>query len=240
MKLLSNLHKSILILFLILLSACDKNPTSPEKEEALEGHIENWYNGGFRSTLYICVGALHQNTVSDSVQLTSDGDFSIPLPLLTPPDSILKFFTLSEDSNELTIKHDKRVFSNLNTRYTMLLLQGFFQPKTMRYNLYAQTKSPTADSIYLAGDCRFEYYYFTEPTTIKGFYSLSITSPGLNFSYVTNYNVSVSAGWNQLKTTITFIDDQKIIYEVTSGNFVSDKWFAAAYILYGFNGLPLL
>lgn len=145
----------IVVLLLFLFFNCHDNPSSPENISlSLTGKIENWNNSWFQNELYICAEGNSISAVLDSTQISTDGNFSINLPFPNPPISVLKFFTLVEDSNQYVVKQDKRIFSNLNSKYVPLHLKGYDTPKSLAFYLYAQNKSPITDSIYNSGDYR--------------------------------------------------------------------------------------
>lgn len=231
----------IIALLLFLFFNCHKNPSSPENESlSFTGRIENWNDSWFQNKLYICVEGNSSSAVLDITQISTDGSFSIKLPFPTPPNSVLKSFTTAKDSNQYIVKQDKRIFSNPNSNYVLLRLKGHDTPKGLAFYLYAQNKSPVTDSVYNSGDYRIEYYYFTEPTTITGYYKITINTPYENYKHITTYNLDVSAGWNSVKTRIVFIDNQTCVYEITSEDVPNKNWFATSYILHGFENIPEL
>jgi len=82
------------------------------------------------------------------------------------------------------------------------------------------------DSLVAAGDYRVRYCYFSEATTISGQYTATSnryyhTSRSV---YVSDYAVSVSAGWNTIMTRVVSDDGHTRRYQVVAGDVANKKW----------------
>ncbi len=223
-------------------AGCTNNPSGPDNGDLyLSGRVENWNPSWFQSELFACAGDWSANFILDSSNIQSDGAFSIKAPLPNAPDSSLKSFVpISRPASIYFTETDGRVFSNTNAKYVRLHLVVHDIPKDVPWELYAQNKSPTTDSVRAVGDYTVEYFYFSDSTAITGSYLVTfndslLQNPPSRKSYLTEYDVTVSRGWNAIYTSIISDDSHARTYRVVSNDMAHKTWYAAFYFLYGFD-----
>lgn len=222
-----------LFLLLAIVPGCKDNPTTSGTATEMSGTIESWQSDG-NDNLYLAVAGPSGQMLLDSTRIAADGSFSITVPLLIPPESILRRFSPLQDSSSHLSTRDERLFSNTNVKYSELELLVFDRHHVSRF-LYMGNSFASSDSSASVGDYRVAYYYFSEATTISGRYALTYYDTLLirqngHSMFMTNYDLIVTAGWNAIKTKIVSDDGHIRTFEITAGDDSQKKCFAAWFL----------
>ena len=218
---------------LAIVPGCKDNLNTPGSATEMAGTIESWQSDG-NDNLYLAVAGLSGQMLLDSTRIATDGSFSITMPFPVPPERILRRFSPLQDSSSHMSTRDERLFSNTNVKYSELELLVFDRHQLSRF-LYMGNSFASSDSSGSVGDYHVAYYYFSEPTTISGRYTLTYYDTLLihqngHSLFITNYVLTVTAGWNAVKTMMASDDGHVRTFEVSAGEVPQKKYFAAWFL----------